>query len=477
MGVRVPPPAHKLPQKGAILFLINLYFMASVTTESLGNLHQKIVVTVGQEDYKAGFEKSIKKYAATANIPGFRKGMVPAGLVKKMYGQSVFTEEIIKQAEQKLYNYLQDEKAEIFAQPLPLDSTAFNPDVNNPTDYTFEFEVGLKPSFSPAISNFSGTKYIINVTDEMIAEDIERMQTRYGKMLDFEVVENGDNMINVTFDEVNEEGSLVENGITKTNSLLVKYFTPTYIENLKGKKVNDSIQINLADAFEAKESEAVVADLGLTKETANKFFKLTITKVGGVEKAALNEELFLAAYPNQEIKTEEEFKNAVKAEIEKAFDSQSRNQLHDQLYHHLLDNTNIELPEAFLKRWMQVGGEKKKSAEEVDAEFPSFANSLKWTLITDQLSKDNSITVEQADIKNFAKQQLFSYMNMGALDDTQPWVEDYANRMMKDKKFVEDSFYRVQTDKLFKAIEAQVTPKEETISFEDFSKKLHHHHH
>lgn len=446
--------------------------MASVATESLGNLHQKIVITVSQEDYKPGFDKSIKKYAATANIPGFRKGMVPAGLVKKMYGQGVFAEEIIKQAEQKLYNYLQEEKLEIFAQPLPMQTEAFNPDMNAPKDYNFEFEVGLKPSFSPALSNFAGTKYDISVTDEMVTEDIERMQTRYGKMLDFEVVENEENMLNVEFDEINEDESLVENGIAKSNSVLVKYFTPSYIDSLKGKKVNDSITINLADAFEAKESEAVIADLGLTKETADKKFRLTITKIGGVEKAALNEELFLAAYPNQEIKTEDEFKTAIKAEIEKVFDGQSKNQLHDQLYKHLLDKTSIDLPEAFLKRWMQVGGEKKKSAEEVEAEFPSFANSLKWTLITDQLSKDNNITVEQEDIKAFAKQQLFGYMNMGPLDENTQWVEEYANRMMKDKKFVEDSFYRVQTDKLFKSLEAKVTPTSEVISFEDFKKKL-----
>lgn len=451
--------------------------MASVVTENLGNLHQKIVITVIPEDYKAGFEKSIKKYAATANIPGFRKGMVPAGLVKKMYGQSVFTEEIIKQAEQKLYNYLQEEKLDIFAQPLPLQTEAFNPDMNNPKDYNFEFEIGLKPNFSPAISNFSGTKYAIAVTDEMIAEDIERMQTRYGKMLDFETIENEDNVLNVQFEEVAEDGTIIENGINKTNSVLVKYFTANYITELKGKKVNDTILLNTADAFEPKETEAILADLGLAKETANKQFKVTITKIGGVEKAPLNEELFLAAYPNQEIKKEEDFKATVKAEIEKVFESQSSNQLHDQLYHHLLDNTTIEFPEAFLKRWMQIGGEKKKSAEEVEAEFPSFINSLKWTLITDQLCKDNKITVEQEDIKAFAKNQLFSYMNMGALDDSQPWVEEYANRMMKDKKFVEDSFYRIQTDKLFKAVEAQITPKSESISFEEFSKKLHHHHH
>lgn len=198
-----------------------------------------------------------------------------------------------------------------------------------------------------------------------------------------------------------------------------------------------------------------------------------------VEKAELNEEFFLAVYPNQEIKSEADFRAAVKAEIDAHFDQQSRNQIFDQIYHHLVDHTEMQFPESFLKRWLQTGGEQPKTAEEAEQDYPTFANQLKWTLVSSQLIQDNKIEVMPDDIRDFAKQQLFSYMGgqLGALGDNQQWVDDYANRMMQDRKFVEDSYHRISTDKMFTALEGQVNAKEEAISAEDFAKKLHHHHH
>lgn len=456
--------------------------MATITRENIGNLTDKLTVKVSKEDYYNGFEQSLKKYAKTANIPGFRKGMVPAGLVKKMYGQSVFTDEVLRTVESQLTEYLTKEQLDIFAQPLPLDNDARALDMNNPADYAFAFEIGLKPAINIDTKNIAVTRYKVKVTDEMINEEIERLQTRFGKMTEPELVENDENVLNVTFTEVDAEGNMTEGGINKANSLLVKYFAPAFRKNLLGKKKDDVIDIHLASSFEDKELEVILSDLGLDKNTpgaADKHFKLTITKIGLVNKAEMNEEFFLAAYPNKEIKTEADLRNTVKEDIDAYFASQSRNQVHDQIYHHLLDHTNIEFPESFLKRWIQTGGEKPKTAEEAEKEFPSFANSLKWTLISTKLAEENKIEVLPDDIRGFAKAQLFQYMGgqLGITDDNQQWVEDYANRMMKDKKFVEDSYHRISTDKLFTFLENQVKSKEEEISVEDFTSKLHHHHH
>ena len=201
--------------------------------------------------------------------------------------------------------------------------------------------------------------------------------------------------------------------------------------------------------------------------------------VGLVEKSELNEEFFQAAFPNKEIKTEDEFRAEVKKEIEAYYAQQSRNQIHDQIYHHLVDHTTMEFPESFLKRWLQNGGEQPKTAEEAEQDYPTFANQLKWTLVSSKVIQDNKIEVLPDDIRDFAKQQLFSYMGgqLTALGDSQQWVEDYANRMMQDRKFVEDSYHRISTDKMFSLLEGQVSAKEEAISAEAFAEKLHHHHH
>ncbi|MEI6264532.1 MAG: trigger factor [Sphingobacteriia bacterium] len=454
--------------------------MATITRENIGLLNDKLTVTLSKEDYVTGFEQNLKKYAKTANIPGFRKGMVPAGLVKKMYGQSVFTDEVLKTVESQLNQYMSKEAIEVFGQPLPLDNDARALDMNNPSDYVFSFEIGLKPNFEVDLTNIKVKRYIIEVTEKMVDEELARLQTRFGKMTEPEMVDKEENVLNVTFTEADENGNIIENGVQKDNSVLVKYFAEGFRKNLIGKKNNDTVHLQINAAFEDKEAETILADLGLTKDDGNRYFNMLITKVGFVEKAELNEEFFLAAYPNSDsIKSEADVRNEIKAEIAKYYEQSTRNQTHDQIYHHLLDNVKMEFPENFLKRWLQTGGEKPKTAEEAANEYPTFVNQLKWTLISSKLSQDNKIEVLPEDIRNFAKMQLFSYMGgqLGALGDNQQWVDDYANRMMQDKRFVEDSYHRINAEKLFGVLEANVSATDTAISIEDFTKMVENHHH
>lgn len=453
--------------------------MATVKRENIGLLNDKLTVNITKEDYLKNFETGLKKYAKTANIPGFRKGMVPAGLIKKMYGQSVFTDEILKTVEKEMNQYIASEKIEIFAQPLPMDTQLANMDVNAPSDYNFAFEIGLKPKFELKVKDTKVTRYKVEVTAEMIQAEVERLQTRNGNMTEPEIAETEENVLNVTFTESDKAGNEIEGGIKKDNSLLIKYFTDKVRKQFIGKKKDDTVIIQLSKAFDDKELDVIIADLGLTKEDADKYFKLLITKVGLVEKAALAEPLFLATYPNQSIATEAEFREAIKKDIEGYFDQQAKNQVHDQIYHALIDNTKMDFPVEFLKRWLKNGGEKRRTDEEAEKEYPVFQDQLKWTLISTQLMTDHKIEVVAEDLKNFAKQQLMSYMGgqLGALGDNDQWLEDYAARMMQDRKFVEDSYQRISTDKLFNAIEAEVTAKEEKISAEQFAEKLNHHHH
>jgi trigger factor len=453
--------------------------MASIKRENISLLNDKLTVHLTPADYLGGFETILKKHAKTANIPGFRKGMVPAGLIKKMYGQSVFTDEVLKKVEAEFNKYLAAEKIEIFAQPLPLDSQLANMDFNQPTEYDFSFEIGLKPSFEIKTKDIKVNRYQVKVTPEMIQNEVERIQTRQGKMTEPETAESEDNVLNVSFIESDKEGNEIEGGIKKDNSLLIKYFAAATRKKLIGSKQDDSQIIQLKKAFEDKELEVIIGDLGITKEQSDKYFKLVITKVGLVEKANLDEALFLASYPNQEIKTEDAFRAAIQKDIEGYYEQQARNQIHDQIYHSLIEHTKMEFPTAFLKRWLQQGGEKQRTLEEAEKEYPVFQDQLKWTLISGQLMTAQKIEVVAEDLKDFAKQQLMSYMGnqMGAMGDNDKWLEDYAVRMMQDKKFVEDSYHRISTDKLFKAIETEVQTKDEPIEAEKFADMLNKHQH
>ncbi len=453
--------------------------MATITRENIGPLNDKVTVKLAKEDYLPAFEQSIKKYAKTANIPGFRKGMVPASLVKKMYGQSVFTDEILRTVEKQLSDYMANEQLDIFARPLPLETDSRMLDLNNPNDYSFAFEVGLKPSFDVDIKNIHLTRYHVQITEEMVNDEVTRLKVRYGKMTEPETVSSEEDVLNVQFTETDENGNEIEDGINKANSLLVKYFSEDTRQELMGKKKDESIIIQLSKAFEDKEREYVMSDLGLDKDNTNdadKFFKMTITKIGFVEKAEMNKEFFEAVYPGRGITSEEELRNAVKVEIENYYNNQSNNQVHDQIYHQLVDNTQMNFPENFLKRWLKDGSEKPKTDDEAEKEYPSFMNQLKWTLISTRLINDNKINIDPQEIKESAIQQIAGYMGKRTLDEA-PWMNEYANNMLKDQKFVEETYMRLQNNKLFTLLEHQVQITEENISAEDFAEKLHHHHH
>jgi trigger factor len=457
--------------------------MATITRESIGELHEKVSVRLEKSDYLPAFERSLKEYGKKANIPGFRKGMVPAGLIKKMYGPSVFTDEVLRTVDRELIQYLQTEKLEIFAQPLPLETDMRQLDVNNPIDYTFHFEIGRKPEFKlTELNKAKITRYVINVTDEMVDQEVTRLQNRYGNMNDQEVVDNDDQVLNVQFTELNEQGEAVASGIQKDNSLLVKYFATDFRKQWNGKKVGDALVTNLQNAFEEKERSWILSDLGLTAEAdgaTQKSFRISITKIGLLEKRALDESFFEQLYPNQEVKTESDFRNKIQEEIQAYWNAQSNNQIQDQVFHALVDHTEIKFPEPFLKKWLQTQGENPKSPEGVEKEFPTFCNQLKWTLISEKIVQDQALQVNPDEIRAFAQQQLFSYMGGANIGMDQPWVKEYTERMMKDRKYVEDAYHRIQSQKVMEWGAAQVKPTDEPIDAEAFSKMVeeHRHHH
>ncbi len=454
--------------------------MANVTKEHIGNLHDKLTVKVSKEDYYPSFEKAIKDYSKKANIPGFRKGMVPPGMVKKMYGASIFYDEIIKVVEKEIQEYLTKEKPEIFAQPLPMENDMSKLDMSNPVDYDFPFEIGLKPEVS--VDGFSQVKpslYKVKVTEEMVDEEIEKLVTKHGDMKDTETVTGPENVLNVLFEESDAEGNPLPEALAKDNSILVKYFAEDFRPQLFGKSKDDFVVLQLKNAFPEKEREWILSDLGLDKNdpsSEEKYFKMTITKIGLVEKKQLNEEFFKLVFPGKEIKTEEAFREAMKNELQQQWDAASRSQLHDQLYHILLE-TPLTLPDEFLKRWIAIGGEKKKSLEEVEAEYPSFTNQLKWTLISDKIINDNKIDVTEEELRNYMKEEIMRYFGQMNMSDNSEWIDSYIDRMMKDEKQVDSSYRKILTEKLFNFIESQVTPLEKQSSPEELLAMQHHHHH
>ncbi|WP_341841608.1 trigger factor [Chitinophaga caseinilytica] len=453
--------------------------MATVTRENIGLLNDKITVKVSQEDYLPNFEKAVKHFSKTANIPGFRKGQVPAGMIKKMSGQALFADEVLKTVEKELMGYIQSEKLEIFAQPLSLENEPKNFDYNTPAEFDFAFEVGLKPAFDvdPLLAKTSLTRYSVSVTDEIVDQELDRLQLKGGKSSEPETVTSENNVLNLEFIETDSKGNIAEGAEKKENSLLVKTFSAAAQEKLMGKKVGDTIVFQLSKAFDKDRIEYITKDLGLAndKDAAKKYFQLTITKLTLIEKRELNEEFFNEVYPGQNIATAEAFREKLREEIGKYWKQEATNHLHNDLFETLVHETPIELPKEFLKRWLQKGGENPKTEAEAEQEYPNFDHQLRWTLISDKLIRDNKIDVSFDELKDNARTKLMSYYGLGG--DQAEWMDSYLERLLQDEKYVDQTYRELITQKLFDWAETKVKVKEEEITAEDFVKLPHKHHH
>lgn len=488
MGVRVPPPAPNNTQSRRLrdCFLnTKINIMATVTRENIGTLHDKITVKLAKEDYWPSFEKSLKQYAKQANVPGFRKGMVPAAMVRKMYGQSLFGDEVFRSAGKQLEEYLQQEKLAIFAQPMIMPGfTPSNVDMNNPSEVDFTFEIGIKPEFEiPAINNKTSlTRYKVTVGDKMLEDELERISKRYGTVEDQDAVTSKNNIIYCSYEVSDAEGNVAE-GTNKIDDTVTLEKLPAKLqEQLMGKKANESTIIRPSDIAEGDELNAFLKDpLKAGEEAAQQYYKLTITKVGLLKARAFDAELFAQVFPNEEITSEEDFKERIRKELSKEYDRITNERFQNEIYELLVHNTPIDLPVTFLKRWLKEGQEKPKSEEEIENEFPSFDHQLRWQLISDQLILDNKIDVTLAEVNEDIKSRVLSYFGMEAGDDA-PWMESYMQKVAQDKKMMDETYRRILFDRLFQTLETKFDVTEQEVSEEEFFKladphATHHHHH
>jgi len=301
-------------------------------------------------------------------------------------------------------------------------------------------------------------------------------------MTEPETVSSDDNVLNLTFEEVDATGNTVEGGLKKDNSLLVKYFSEAYRPKLQGLKKDDTLVIELNDAFEEKERSWVISDLGYKEATEadGKSFKLTITKVGLIEKRELNEEFFKEAVPTKELKTEAEFRSALEADIQTYWDKQSSNQIQHHLYHLLLEDVKMELPAGFLKKWMATSGEQAKTPDQIETEYPTFDTQLRWTLITDKIITENKLEVTPEELRENLKQQVLGYFGgMNLADGNVEWLDQYVETLLKDEQQVDSTYRKLVTEKVFNWAEQQVKKEEKIVSAEEFIKmnEEHQHHH
>jgi trigger factor len=443
-------------------------------------LNAIISIEILKADYLPKVEKALATAKNNAVIKGFRKGFVPLGVIKKMYGNSILLDELNKLVSESLNNHIESNKVEILGRPLPIADPNIDLNINNPLDFTFKYEIGLAPNVAVNSLNKKTViaKDVIKLDDASLEVELDKLAGRYGNVTNPENVMLEEKDI-VTAELVEIDGKKEkENGVTHTAVFNMDDILDQKIKTKFLKlKVGDAINIQPYDIFDNTNEFVTKSILGLKDgkpENLSDIFKATITKISRVEKATLNQELFDKIYGPGAVNSLDEFKEKMRNELEGYAVSSANNKYKEAIYNHLMENTEIQLPDAFLKKFIKSSNEKPISDEQIEQEYPAFVKGLKWNIITSNIAKDNEIKIEMEDIKEFSKnalrQQLMMYnpTGQGLPEET---IDQLNNSMMAKEEHVKKSYDGALEQKLFAFIEDQITAEEKTVSFADFFDK------
>jgi trigger factor len=443
----------------------------NITQEKVDDLNAIVKITIAPEDYASRVEKSLKEQAKKANLPGFRKGMVPVAHMKRMYGKSILVEEINTLLSETLTKHLTDNKVEVLGQPLPVldDTVEFKWD--NTDEFVFNYEVGLAPAVDIEVSSKDKfTYYDVKADDETLAARIKNIRKSYGKMTNPEVSEEGD-VLYADLKQLSPDGDVFEGGITSTGSVRTDLVTDKKIlKSLIGLKKDDVIELDVQKAFD--NNETVIAKLlNIGEEDAKELkskFQVTVKNINRLEESDLNQEFFDKIFGAGVVTDEAGFKAKITEEIESMFQQDADRKLQNDIYTQLTAQTKMQLPDEFLRKWLKATNE-KLTDEELAQGYDEFAKNLKWTLIENKIINDNEIKIDYKDVFETAKQRLDAQFRMYS---PQPMPEDqlaqYTATFLQEKENANRIFDEVKALKVFDHIKSVATLDQKEIGYAKF---------
>jgi len=448
----------------------------NITRENIDQLNAVLTVEVVENDYEATVNDVLKNYRKKANMPGFRPGMVPAGLIKKMYGKAALADEVNKLISNGLMDYIRTENLNILGEPLPNEEKQQAIDWDTQSQFSFIFDIGLAPSIEVKLDNEVVLPYYTILTDEeSVNKQVDAYAGRYGQNKPVETVEEKDT-VRGTFIQLDEQGNDLVNGINAEKVVIaIDIMKDEEIKaSLLGKKAGDVVVFDPVKAYDSRHEVGHM--LNISHEAAEELtgdFKFIIEEVLRFEKAAVDQELFTKIYcEDSGITTEEEFKARVKNELENDSVVPSDYKFALDVRESLINSIQFDLPEAFLKRWIKVTN-KELSEEQIETEFPHFMLDLKWQLIQDKIVKDNELKITEEDVRNMAKEMAqLQFRQYGLNNIPEEHLDNYANHMLKNEEERRKIVARVQENLIIATIKDKVTLDRKDITSEEFNKML-----
>lgn len=450
-----------------------------VVRNDIDNASAILTVTVTRDELKPKLDSELKKFRTRAPIKGFRPGQAPMEMVKKLYGSSIFSETLNEMLSQKLYDYLRESKLDVLGQPLPSeDQRKFSFKISEPEpEYAVNYEVGFVPPFEIKGWDNSATyeRLTISNLDELAEDDLQYARKRMGKRSTPEDDIQDNDIVRIAARELESEtGPVKEGGWETTITILMKSVAN---EDLKAQllqsKKGDTLRFN-ARTLENHEKEEMYRKYILNLEekddrAVGDWFEGTIEEVNRVADADLDEEFFKGYFGEGNVANKEEAVEQLKKGIRQFYDVRSNALLMRAFQERLLAENTVELPEKFLKRWLRFSNDGKLSDEQIEHEFPAFAENLRWTLLRDKIKEIAGVEVTDEEVHEEFARRVRNYFQV---DLPEHILEGSIERLMKNEQDVENAKRDLETDKVFEAIRARVTVMDKAIPSEEFHKIL-----
>ena len=435
-----------------------------ITRTDVDALNAKVAISIEQKDFSEKVDKILKDYRKNANIPGFRKGHVPMGMIKKQYETAVTADEVNKLLQENLNNYIQEEKLELLGNPLPVMQDDINWKADN---LDFEFELGLAPSFKVKVKGKKAvTHFKIEADKKMVEEQVGYIQKQYGKIESQSSIEEG---FELSLHAVNEEAEIDNSSTVEWDQLKGKKNS----DALKGAQLNEAIVLKTKGLF--KEDHVLARVLGTTVDKladAPKEINLTVTEANKRTLADLDQELFDKLYEPGTVKTVTDLKGKIKEGIEKQFEQQTEQKLLNDVTESLISETKFDLPKEFLIRWLQNSGEQPLSEEEAAEEYEKSEKGIRYQLIEGALIKENDLQIQFEELQNFAKEMIKKQMaQYGQLNPSDKELDEIAARIFSNQEETKRLSDQLMSQKLLDFYKENANLKVKKVNYETFVKE------
>jgi len=442
----------------------------NITQNNIDTLNAEITISLIPADYENKVNEGIKKVQRQANMPGFRPGKVPNGLIKKQYGTQILVDEINKILNDSIYKYIEENKIEILGHPMPKDQTAV--DFTNQKDFEFVYQLGLAPEFTIDLNKNLHFNYkVVKIDDALIEKYLKDVRRNYGNPVNPEVSSEKD-VVFVDINELDETGSIKAGGIFKSTSLNFERLAEgTSKQKLVGLKKEDKLVVGINEFYPTALDKSM--SLGIDKEIAETIdckLQLTVKNISRIEDAELNQELFNKVYGEGNVNSLEEFTEKIRKELGAMFDADAERFLRAEVENKLVEAINPTLPDNFLKRWLMTVNEKPISQEELEKDYPNYSKSMQWRLIENKIIKDNALKVEAEEISNEAKAYIrgeyAKYGQVPSDEDLEKISKDILSKEKEAQKIVENLYSK----KVLDLVKEKCSLDFNEVSYDDFFK-------